>query len=330
MPTLHTTPQAPAAATTELGAVRQWLQSRSAGIEVVLICAEHPHPHDTAYAVTRARPEAVVIRAPGCLAHVRRSQVVHILADGAAGVRLLIDGCTRPDQVHARMNDLLALMRDTNTTSPETEQKIPGTPLLQVWTSLPPATSRPTPPIPLLEGKSMPVSRRTLVGAPAQSALPHPQASEHNDLITALMNLHETTGQRLPDAAAAAATAAPAVMLAAPGCNACGTCVRTCPEKALDLQVVGEGTAVLTESIGACSGCRHCVQACPSHVLTVRRHARWSDQLRGGVLPVAQQAVTACVRCCAPTPIDAGGLCQVCAYRRKNPFGSTLPAHLTQ
>ncbi|MDM8083527.1 4Fe-4S binding protein [Cellulomonas cellasea] len=121
----------------------------------------------------------------------------------------------------------------------------------------------------------------------------------------------------------------PAVVLSAPGCTACGVCVQACPTQALTLQHNGGGAvaiSTLLQSPSACDGCQRCVELCPADVLSVAGQWRWSDLLTDSTRGVATVSTATCTRCGTQFPTTSGERwCQVCSYRRKNPFGSALP-----
>lgn len=121
----------------------------------------------------------------------------------------------------------------------------------------------------------------------------------------------------------------PAVVLSAPGCTACGVCVQACPTQALTLQHNGGGAvaiSTLLQSPSACDGCQRCVDLCPADVLSVAGQWRWSDLLTDSTRGVATVSTATCTRCGTQFPTTSGERwCQVCSYRRKNPFGSALP-----
>ncbi|WP_066585700.1 4Fe-4S binding protein [Cellulomonas timonensis] len=121
----------------------------------------------------------------------------------------------------------------------------------------------------------------------------------------------------------------PAVALSASGCTACGVCVQACPTQALTLQHNGGGAvaiSTLLQNPSACDGCQRCVDLCPADVLTVAGQWRWSELLTDSTRGVATISTATCTRCGTQFPTTSGERwCQVCSYRRKNPFGSTLP-----
>lgn len=121
-------------------------------------------------------------------------------------------------------------------------------------------------------------------------------------------------------------------LLDAPGCTACGTCVRACPEGALALvDVPGTADLLLRQEVAACTGCARCVDLCPAHALVAAPADGWGGVLDGGLRDVARVATRACARCGAAfggAASEAHGpaLCPVCAFRRAHPFGSAAPA----
>ncbi|WP_040155477.1 4Fe-4S dicluster domain-containing protein [Mobilicoccus massiliensis] len=332
----------------DLGAVRAWTRAQAAPVRLALACAEHPDPRSPR-PESEASVRSLVVRVPGCLATVPRSEVVGLLVDGALDVVLLLDGCERRDAALDRFADLTALFTPAGGPGRVTS------PRLSAVVEPPPSDGGSLPasaPV-VMNGASMPLPRRTMLGAhdPGRTttALP-PHATEaeiaedggtdHADLLAALSVLMERDASVLmerdahtpgpgagPDPAIAAATAGPGLLLRASRCTACAVCVRTCPEAALTMRIE-TGAGVLEQRVDACSGCGACLESCPAEALSVRRRARWSEQLRPQVLPLAVVETRVCARCGAHTPDRGADLCEVCAYRRANPFGSILPAEI--
>lgn len=114
--------------------------------------------------------------------------------------------------------------------------------------------------------------------------------------------------------------------LTSEGCTACTTCVRACPTGALALTPAGEGRAVTLElATAACIGCRQCLALCPAQALADHDVLAWPDLLaRPATESLETVEVRPCARCRTPFA-GAGELCQVCALRAKDPFGSWLP-----
>ncbi|WP_158371062.1 NADH-quinone oxidoreductase subunit I [Cellulosimicrobium cellulans] len=117
------------------------------------------------------------------------------------------------------------------------------------------------------------------------------------------------------------------LVLGAPGCTACGVCVRGCPEDALRLVGTDDRPAavVLRQDVAACTGCGGCAELCPTGALRLAPAPPWAAVVGAGVHDVARVLTRTCARCRAPFGGGEGGLCPVCAYRRAHPFGSSAP-----
>ena len=115
------------------------------------------------------------------------------------------------------------------------------------------------------------------------------------------------------------------VQLAADGCTAQGQCVQACPQGALNLVHAGPAST-LHFDVSLCDGCRRCIEFCDQRALTVEAPAPWIALLDGEPAPLITVTTRTCERCrVAFHPEADETLCPVCAMRRANPFGSTLP-----
>ena len=191
----------------------------------------------------------------------------------------------------------------------------------------------------------MPVSRRRLLGLGASTgAAPDVTGlTPHERLVAALHALGAgepgrsegrsaaPASSRDPSAGMAAAAPdlatlpGPAPRLRARGCTACGVCVRACPTGALSMRD-GGGLTTLLQDPAACDGCHSCLDLCPESALSVDGAWPWDRVLAGDPAPVATVMTTTCARCGTLFPTSSGErLCPVCAFRRRNPFGSALP-----
>ena len=169
-----------------------------------------------------------------------------------------------------------------------------------------------------------PTARQGAPDPQTDHAAPDVNASEHARLVAAMTTL-------LAGAARPADPPGPGILLRAgrgerqTGCTACRICVSTCPEGALDLRFRDE-VATLSLAPARCSGCGLCLDACPEDVLTLWRQARWSEQLQGeAAIPLATVHTSVCDRCGTRFAGRADDVCEVCAFRIDQPFGSHLP-----
>jgi ferredoxin len=114
----------------------------------------------------------------------------------------------------------------------------------------------------------------------------------------------------------------PHIDLAARGCTLCGVCVQACPTGALTLTPDGPSTLTLIHDTTACNDCGRCVSLCPERALT-RQHDPQGGTTRQ---TLASSTVRRCTRCRGVVPGAVfGDLCEVCAFRQANPFGSRTP-----
>lgn len=107
-------------------------------------------------------------------------------------------------------------------------------------------------------------------------------------------------------------------------CTACAVCVQACPHNALTL-LHHETGSVLWQTSELCRGEQECVQLCPIKGMWVQGDMRLVDLLDEPErkLFVVESAV--CEKCGARHPANEGPLCQVCQFRRDNPFGTMAP-----
>ena len=109
-------------------------------------------------------------------------------------------------------------------------------------------------------------------------------------------------------------------------CTACGNCERACPIAALQLIVVeDEKRFQLAFSTANCVDCGLCLAYCEPNALT--RHTPTSlTKIIDETLDVIQQGdLQKCSRCGAGFAGNSDdGLCSVCSFRSKQPFGSRL------
>ena len=164
----------------------------------------------------------------------------------------------------------------------------------------------------------------------------HGQAADQVLLIAALREIlrqhPRSTGapsDRDPHTAAARPGRAlsQAQVLESAGCTACSTCVRACPTGALALHThpTDPSTVHLVMQTEACISCDQCIALCPAQALQA---ADRLDLAELAQRPPQSTLETVTVRTCARCRTPHGGraeLCQVCALRQSQPFGSWLP-----
>ena len=125
----------------------------------------------------------------------------------------------------------------------------------------------------------------------------------------------------------------PGLALVSEGCTACGVCVRACPEDALALVDVTEPgpdgstvtRTVLQQHPAACGGAGDCIELCPEDALSAPEPFGLDALLEDDVVDLDEIAKAVCRRCGTTFPDTGAELCDVCAFRRANPFGAALP-----
>lgn len=113
------------------------------------------------------------------------------------------------------------------------------------------------------------------------------------------------------------------------GCTACGACAKVCPTGAIALDVDDETqTFRLSHLSAACTGCEACLHVCDPDVLYSRGVPFFNALQRPEDESLAAGRFVRCKRCKSRVPegsLNAQGLCEICAFRRANPFGSHVP-----
>lgn len=328
-------------------AVLAWLRSQRPGPVLYLVCADHPAP-----ASATSDPDSVVIRAPGCLADLPRSTVPELLVDGAQVVHLVVRTQACREALLDRVGDVLSLC--AGAARPQRVVVVQGSALGEPELAAPqPVTEGPSSVVfggstrlrgrrmpQVLDARSMPVPRRILLGLESESGTAMKgQLTPHRRLLIALERLFGRdapaadsvpTARMRPPMEPPADVLGPGLLLRAVGCTACNLCVRQCPEGALTM-AVQDDVSILNQRPRACSGGGKCIDVCPVDALTVRRPARWVEQLGGDrVLPLATIPTATCDRCGATMPDQGRPLCDVCTFHRTDPFRSYVPPAAAQ
>lgn len=190
------------------------------------------------------------------------------------------------------------------------------------------------------DARELPIGRRRLLTmlrpahasqGPAESgarhvptpSIVHGEAQQQVHVVEALRELHR---QGASPGARGGAGPTRARRLVSEGCTACGTCVQACPTRALDLvRAPDAGVATLSFTASACIGCQRCVALCPVSALSTGEPLSWAELVDE---PVSQTLESVPTRVCGRCRTEFGGsgdLCQVCALRAQNPFGSWTP-----
>jgi ferredoxin len=116
------------------------------------------------------------------------------------------------------------------------------------------------------------------------------------------------------------------------GCNACGGCAKACPTGALSLEINDDHhTYRLAHTPASCVGCGVCIDLCEVGVLYSRGVPFFATLQAGERESISAGRFECCERCgthLSEGAADETGLCELCAFRRKNPFGSRIPERM--
>ena len=284
-----------------------WVARQDQPVELELVCAEHPDP-------ARGAKGRFVVVLPVCAASLPEHVLYEVLVLGAELVWVRTDGCAEVEATGARiawMQSVLAAVGAGERLHAEAE----------------PASQHRRR---VLDATVMSVSRRRLLMLSECDAAPEEGASAHRRLVTTLRALAGA-----PSAAPGTPSelAGPGLALVSEGCTACGVCVRACPEDALalvDVEETGPDGAVITRTIlrqypAACGGAGACLQLCPEDALSAPEHWGLDALLEDDVVDLDEIAKAVCRRCGATFPDSGAELCELCSFRRANPFGGALP-----
>ncbi len=176
-------------------------------------------------------------------------------------------------------------------------------------------------PEPLKVG-SVPVPRRVVMGLGLRDK--PPISLKGDDTSRTLAALEVLTAKGLVRRGEGLESKLGGLRIAVSACTACGVCVQACPHNALTL-LHHETGSVLWQTSELCRGEQQCVALCPIKGMWVQGEMRLVDLLDDPErqLFVVESAV--CDKCGARHPAHEGPLCQVCEFRRNNPFGSVPP-----
>jgi ferredoxin len=300
--------------------LRHWLRGTDAP-HLVICCVEHPDPGAWSHAKvgsTGPVAEVAVVQLTTCLAEVNPAVLLELVAGGASGITVALDGCANPftaEAVTTRAADFLSTLGR--------QEAIDGA-LVQ------PRHRKHGMAWPILGERDVPLSRRALLGRPDGLDLLEPSEHPTERLVTALRELSEREGSGTQ--LDAIPTGIP--RLEASPCAGSGACARTCPVDALALTrtVLAEANdghdAIaqfqLTFDPAKCTDCGQCLQVCPESALQRSGQYVWSSLLTEEPVTLRVGLVRQCARCGVGHG-QSGDLCGLCAYRAANPFGSTMP-----
>lgn len=295
---------------------------------IALLCAAHP-PIDRG---VRAVDGAIVLE--GCLAELGPSAYVGLVALGFVQIDVYLDACAGCPLAPTQASIERALEKARRALRPWIDEA-------QIAAITDGSVASSAPWTVYLAGEP-PVPRRRLF---------HPFATAEIDAALNALSIEavEQTGpQRIPPERLrllhalallppAGQTLCPAPLAgqvflrigADDGCTACGACARACPTGALALEVDDNAnTFQLAHLAAICTGCDACLHLCDPDVLYSRGVPFFSALQAPADEPIAAGRFARCARCkarVAEGSLSANGLCEVCAFRRANPFGSYVP-----
>jgi ferredoxin len=329
------------AASDALAAVLRSVRLAPDPVAVWLVCADGPDRLST-------HRDILAAHLPGCVHELPVSGYLELALAGATDVCLVTGPCCADAGEPAELADakaLLAARGHPTALSGDAPVRRRG-----------PHRARPVP-----AAATLPLPRRALLAPMALTRLPYRPHTERERLLDALKALGAPTHHPVPASASGApaarrapdepagtdpvdvdtavvavtgeahlSSAPPAgAVFAATGCTACAVCVKACPAGAL--AIGGQPPSLtLIQDVSRCTDCGECVRLCPEEGLARLRPLTWQDLQERTMRPIASVETVACARCgqaTAVTRVDHG-LCSVCAYRRKSPFGSTRPPNL--
>lgn len=295
---------------------------------IALLCAHHPPtPHGV-------RPVDAAIVFGQCLAALGPSAYAGLVALGVTRIDVYLDACA-DCPLGARASIERTLDKARRVLRPWVEAE-------QIAAITGPADGAPGSRWTVYFADQPPISRRRLLNPFAAS-----DADDRLDALAidpaALPGLKHIPGERLrllqalallPPAGQALCPAPQAGQAfvrigAEDGCTACGACEKACPTGALGLEIDDHTRAFrLTHLAAICTGCEVCLHLCDPGVL-YSRGVPFATALQ----TPAEEAIAAgrfdrCKRCkarVAEGALTTEGLCEICAFRRANPFGSQIP-----
>jgi ferredoxin len=290
----------------------------AAGPHLIICCAEHPDPASWACSVAGPGSGRAVVHLASCVSQVPAAVLLELVAGGASGMTVTLDGCANPGETEVVVARAGAFLRAL------------GRREAMACATAPPSDRRGGATWPILGENAVPVSRRALFGRPDGLELVEPSENPTSRTVAVLRELADGDGpwtglDGIP-------TGVP--RLTASRCAGSGACARSCPQDALDLTrtVLAEAGSdhdamaqfQLTFDASRCTGCERCLQICPESALQRAGEHLWSSLLAGTGASLRVGLTRRCARCGTPHG-RSGDLCAVCAFRVGNPFGSAMP-----
>jgi ferredoxin len=297
--------------------LRHWLHGTE-GPHLLIRCAEHPDPGAWSRAIACPGCEHAVVQLETCVAQVSPAVLLELVAGGASGITVALDGCAHRFEAEAvvtRAGTFLSALGRAETIggalAPPRDRKHGS-----AW--------------PILGQGAIPVSRGAMFGRRDGLDLVEPSEHPTQRLVAVLGELADREG--LGTQLDGTPTGVP--RLTASRCAGSGVCARICPAGALTLTrtVLAEAKTdqdamaqfQLTFDPGKCTDCGQCLDVCPESALNRSGEYAWSSLLAGERVGLRVGLIRRCARCGVGHG-SSGDLCAVCAYRAANPFGSTMP-----
>ena len=285
---------------------------------VEIACAPHPD-------VTKGdgRVDAV-IRTNGCLAALGTSAYLGLAALGVQHVRVRLDACDACP---------LAMLR------PQIERTMQAAHDLLTAAQRPAALvvaplARQAKARPVYSTRNPPVSRRGFFQALARQSRSaaeeiappdEAQLSEDERVPRERRRLIRALRRISPPAQAAVPGAGFARMSVSNACTACSVCARVCPTGALVMRQ-NEEQFELSLNSASCMNCGLCITLCEAGALQPDEAPTFAALLVNQEEVLYRGKLQRCRKCrslFAGQPAD--GLCPMCAYRKRNPFGTRPP-----
>ena len=116
-----------------------------------------------------------------------------------------------------------------------------------------------------------------------------------------------------------------------PECKACGTCVRSCPNGALQMAFdEAEQQYMLAIRPSDCIGCEVCLHICSPQAIHIDHSPTYQEIFTADAFKLLSEgSLRRCARCNQLfAPVQGSALCPVCTYRREHPFSAGLPQQL--
>ena len=252
-----------------------------------------------------------MIQLSTCVAQATPAVLLELVAGGACGITVALDGCANPtdaDAVVARAGAFMSALGRPETI--EGAKALPrGRKHGAAW--------------PILGESGVPVSRRALFGRSGGLDLVEPSEHPPERLVAVLRELSggDGSGTELDGIP----TGVP--RLTASRCAGSGVCARICPADALTLTrtVLAEANAhqdamaqfQLSFDPARCTDCRQCLQVCPESALDRGGEYVWSSLLAREQVSLRVGLIRRCSRCGGPHGRSGGLVCRLHLSGRK-------------